>query len=601
MHAARQQGHADHVHLRRVIAEKLQARDVILQRSPQGLVSLFGGSFGGNSGGGGNGKGNGDRGKGRGQGNGRGGNGNGNSNSGNNGNGGNTGGNGGSQSTSSTTTEAKATASTASSQAPAQTSNTPTTPGPNSDGNGSNNGSTGDNGNNTNNGASNNNGGNSKPSDGAREGDANSKADSSSTVSNKATSSVETGASSSTKSANDGTSSSSGSATVLGGVGPTTSADGTAPTESGTGSPLAVSGATAKPGMSGSLIAGIVIVCLLIFFFFLALFVRRRWISRRRDRVERWWFTRKRNSQTYDDKKPEPVHFNEKALPDPPNPDLRGSFAPSFERGPSPLDLASIVPSAPPIAEVRAHHSQGHHAQMDSDRFSIGSASSGGSSQYIVVHNPHRRGSKTESFKFPKPPTILASEAPSVHSRSGSGQSGLSSASRTSLAAVCHGTSSGSLNKLPPSSLSRPPVTATQPLTVKTKLSADKIPNPFMDAGERSATSTIFNPFTRSPFDDEQAFSAVGNFAEIETIRRPYQRTLPDELEVTVDEKVRILEIFDDGWAMVERIRVGEPNETPAERGLVPVACLRDIDEDLSTFLNTKQVQAFQVANQTTE
>ncbi|KAF5320124.1 hypothetical protein D9611_010266 [Ephemerocybe angulata] len=584
MHAARQQGHADHVHLRRVIAEKLQARDVILQRSPQGLGSLFGGSFGGNRGGGGNGKGNNDGGKGRGQGNGRGGNGNGNSNSGNSGNGGNSGGNGGSQSTSTTTTKAGAT-STSSSQAPAQTSNTPTTPGPNSDGNANTDGGTGDNGNNTNNGAANNNGGNSKQSDGAKEGDATSKTDSSSTVSNKATSSVETGAASSTKSANDGTSSSSGSATVLAGVGPTTSADGTAPTESGTGSPLAVSGATAKPGMSGSLIAGLVILFLLIFFFVLALFVRRRWISRRRDRVERWWFTRKRNSQSYDDKKPEPVHFNEKALPDPPNPDLRGSSAPSFEREPSPLDLASIVPSAPPIAEVRAHHGQGHHAQMDSDRFSIGSASSGGSSQYIVVHNPHRRGSQTESFKFPKPPP--------------------SSRARHPLCTLAPVAASPVFPVHPElhsqHSLSHPPVTATQPLTVRTKLSADKIPNPFMDAGERSATSTIFNPFTRSPFDDEQAFSAVGNFAEIETIRRPYRRTLPDELEVTVDEKVRVLEIFDDGWAMVEQIRVGKPDETPVERGLVPVACLRDIDEDLSTFLNTKQVQAFQVANQTTE
>lgn len=308
--------------------------------------------------------------------------------------------------------------------------------------------------------------------------------------------------------------------------------------------------------------------------------------------MQKWWFTRKPTPQTFDEKPPSPV-YNEKALPAPP----RGADASSFDmRAASPLDLANIIPSVPPSAEVRNHHgTMGHYTQANPDRLSIDSANAGTTesecSQFIILRNPLRPGaSDDESFKFPKPPATVPTEAPSIHSRTGSGHSGMSY--NSSVVAAC-GAGSGSASSLPgPSSLSRPPLTAPPP---PPPLKMDVIPNPFIDPGQSSA-STISNPFGST--DDDHALGMVGNFQEIETIARPYKPTLSDELAVTVGERVRVLEVFNDGWAAVEK--PGNGSADPA-RGLVPVACFREETEDLSRFLNTKRVQSFQVAKQTVE
>lgn len=105
------------------------------------------------------------------------------------------------------------------------------------------------------------------------------------------------------------------------------------------------------------------------------------------------------------------------------------------------------------------------------------------------------------------------------------------------------------------------------------------------------------NPFETSE-EGYYALASVGNFAEVETIRRPYTPTLSDELQVSVGDRIKVLEIFNDGWASVEKVAA---EDGQAMKGLVPIACLREANEDLSAFLHTRTVQSFHVAKQTVD
>ncbi|KAJ2918918.1 hypothetical protein MD484_g1552, partial [Candolleomyces efflorescens] len=384
-------------------------------------------------------------------------------------------------------------------------------------------------------------------------------------------------------------------ATVDSGASPS----GTTLVESGSSGPLVATGA-AKTGLPISAIAAIVVIALLAFLLVLVLLVRRRWVSRRRNRMERWWSTNKSPSQDYNEKTrdfaPGLVQSNQ-------------ALGNGLATG---LDHASIVPAAPPVAEVRVPHSGamdtsspmvfGHpvstsRRNLDSDRLSVGSSASNdsNSSKFFVVHHPVKNDSCRESFKFPKPPSLnTTSELASIHTRNGSGVSG------SSYAAVC----STPLATKAPSGLSQPPITPPDPDQVdsakgKDSSSAHNIPNPFLDSptGTHSSNPSLANPFASNPFDDDkQSLASVGKFAGVETVRRLFQPTLADELEVGVNDRVAVLELFDDGWAMVEKIQ--DVGGCPQQKGLIPIACLREANQDLSSFLNTKVVPSYRVSSQ---
>jgi hypothetical protein len=134
----------------------------------------------------------------------------------------------------------------------------------------------------------------------------------------------------------------------------------------------------------------------------------------------------------------------------------------------------------------------------------------------------------------------------------------------------------------------------------KDSSSVNNIPNPFLDSptGTHSSNTSLANPFASNPFDDDkQGLASVGKFAGVEIVRRPFQPSLPDELEVAVGDRVAVLEVFDDGWAMAERIQDG-PGGCPQQKGLIPIACLREANQDLSSFLNTKVVPSYRVSSQ---
>ncbi|KZT52740.1 hypothetical protein CALCODRAFT_520529 [Calocera cornea HHB12733] len=52
-----------------------------------------------------------------------------------------------------------------------------------------------------------------------------------------------------------------------------------------------------------------------------------------------------------------------------------------------------------------------------------------------------------------------------------------------------------------------------------------------------------------------------------------YSPQLPDELPLTIGERVRVIEVYEDGWAMVERVGPG-PTGGMLEKGVAPAECL---------------------------
>ncbi|RXW22296.1 hypothetical protein EST38_g3554 [Candolleomyces aberdarensis] len=594
MHAVRR--HADHAHLRRITVQKLQSRKLssLDSRSPQ-----FGFGFG-NGNGNGNGRGNGNR------------------------NGGGNGGDGGrgnsrfdrltswlgdripTQRTSTTPVRAATNIpaprpTTVQSGAPAAPSTPAPTPSPDRGSNGGGN-----------------DGGNNGGNDGGNNGQSTSRT---STSANREanTSTSETGPRVASE-----TSTNTATATGIGGVSNVgvldsvvpngqTNANGvpsatlgsdaspsvSAPGESGSSGPLVATGA-AKTGLPTSAIAAIVVISLLVFLLVLVFLVRRHWMSRRRDRMHRWWSTNKPSSQDYNEK----AHDFAPGLVQS-TPAQGGGLASGF-------DHSSIVPTAPPVAEVRVPHGVtnspppmvfGHplsasRRTIDSDRLSVGSAVSNdsNSSKFFVVHHPVKNDNYRESFKFPKPPSLnTTSELASIHTRNGSGVSG------TSYAAVC----STPIATKAPSALSQPPITPPDPDSAhdqtdrgKDSSSANSIPNPFLDSpGSHTSDLSIPNSFAPNPFDDQQALASVGKFAEVEIVRRPFQPTLADELQVAVNDRVAVLEVFDDGWATVQKLQDG-PSGSAQQKGLIPIACLREVNQDLSSFLNTKVVPSYRVSSQ---
>jgi hypothetical protein len=114
------------------------------------------------------------------------------------------------------------------------------------------------------------------------------------------------------------------------------------------------------------------------------------------------------------------------------------------------------------------------------------------------------------------------------------------------------------------------------PIASPTAASAD-FPNPFVDAA--SASSTLV----------PGAIVPQGEAAELQTIRRPFQPTLSDELGVNIGDQIRIVHMFDDGWAQVEKAT----GTGVGTSGLIPIDCLREENEELPTFLSSKRVSSY--------
>ena len=314
-------------------------------------------------------------------------------------------------------------------------------------------------------------------------------------------------------------------------------------------------------------IAAIVIICVALFLALLIFFLRRRSRARRKAQANTWWFSRKRTSKTYADR-------NSAEILVAGSQSARNSFAAS-----------PTIPRPPPMAEVGRVTASSLQAIIDKSRYTPevpnnrDSVISGHSedSQFLFVNirnscqltpSASRELSPiSQAFAFPKPPSPVGDRA-SAYSRP-------SSHHGTLRAIMRRPNSNDSLFS------SFPPV-PTPPAAVSLIGEDPFASDPFVD---------------NNPFENSQPTAAPAALKDI--IRRPYQRVLQDEITVSVGECVHVLTTFDDGWAYVVKVPVpgsgGEDNENVSggNKGLIPINCLRESDEDLSAFIAAKRLSSY--------
>ncbi|KAF7980655.1 hypothetical protein HWV62_37478, partial [Athelia sp. TMB] len=356
---------------------------------------------------------------------------------------------------------------------------------------------------------------------------------------------------------------------------------------SGTGSVNSSnSSAAAKHGMSGGAVAGIVIALLLILGGIAVVVMRRRTNAKRNARMDEWAGTASLTSAGSSTNRTADGTIGTG------NRSARSSFATNFDHGlqfrvESPaftgpefnfdaLSAAATAsgPTVPPMAEVRTG------TLVNTARFSSSSSNSSQSqhSQYLDVPNVPvsppvaaspmsvRPFSPSEAFSFPKPPAEASSET-------------------------------DWLNRSHPNS----PIESMRTLTPQK--AAAKRHSANMEINDRSFAPPMPNPFSdpapeTSPFTDAAALSATRasltpeelSNAPIEVVRRPFAPTLEDEVAAVPGDRVRVVKVFDDGWAYVE-------NVATFAQGLIPIDCLREAGEELPAFLASKRVSSMSNAS----
>lgn len=320
---------------------------------------------------------------------------------------------------------------------------------------------------------------------------------------------------------------------------------------------------TTKHGLSGAALTGILVACLLLLLAVILVYLRRRAILRRGQRREAWW--ERRNNQTTTTTTDSTVRFRSS---------VRSSFATTFDHGLTPQFTLETghLPPLPPMAELRDDRrlvsplpdpaqvlvslETSQNTGSSENRLSFASTEDTHDThtQYLYVANSLLTGeittpmsvrpfSPSESFAFPKPPK--------------------------------EGTDRSS---------SRPVSILTETTTKTLALFTPPLP------------PTALNPFADPYPPPTSSLQLQPAFDQIEVVHRPFSPTRDDELGVSVEDTVKILRIFDDGWALVERVpgpddappRTG--TETPLQAGLIPLDCFRLPGQDLPSFFSEKRV-----------
>ncbi|KAF9222956.1 hypothetical protein BS17DRAFT_796354 [Gyrodon lividus] len=248
-----------------------------------------------------------------------------------------------------------------------------------------------------------------------------------------------------------------------------------------------------------------------------------------------------------------------------------------------------VVPEFPPMAEVRERNSVllstgGAVARRESMN-SMMSNGSDPDTQFLIVPTNQdvmdpptpmsvRPFSPSESFSFPKPPVPQKSPDWSSNRLSNSfffapGGQGYTSA-QSSAATLVH------INTPPRALTTDLPLAAVSTSLFQHQVSTTSAPS--------SPVVAVTIP-AADPFADPTKLE----FADVEVIRRPFMPTMDDELAVLPGDKVRIMQVFDDGWAVVEKFTASKCNE----RGLIPVDCLREAGQALPVFLAQKRVSSY--------
>lgn len=327
---------------------------------------------------------------------------------------------------------------------------------------------------------------------------------------------------------------------------------------------------------------------------------------------------------------------------------VRSSFETSVDQSQTPTQtpprLDVDVPALPPMAELRRHGepllvnldgpsspqitvpqftftATGAATNKDS-RFSVGTISSVGSDgqgQWLIVNRNSlmvpeigtpmsvRPFSPTESFAFPKPPTTAdkttSGEWGSTFSRPTSSHTLKSPVVEAGVVPALPVVPSPTANPF-----SDPDPMALHAVAVAALGVYDSVPVPASaitraaSAGLTLSSAPLRAAPARDPFADPETpptpRSAVNpEFFEVEIIKRPFVPNLEDELAVDVADRVKILHMFDDGWALVEKNPVvegsGKGKMRESEKGLIPIDCFRDPGVDVTSFIEAKRVSSY--------
>ena len=191
--------------------------------------------------------------------------------------------------------------------------------------------------------------------------------------------------------------------------------------------------------------------------------------------------------------------------------------------------------------------------------------------------------SPTESFAFPKPPTTNEKKSSMNSSRSSSGHA--FSVRNPSMV-------DEKVPALPVRAAN--PFHDPDPFIIYSTAAAATVAAIPCSGGDSDAPvreAAVANSLTTNPFADPEPCTTSNNdtnrvgsfndeFMEIERIKRSFDPSLDDELGVVPGDKVRIIEVFSDGWAIVEKnpscglVDVKGKGREP-EQGLIPIECLR--------------------------
>ena len=234
-----------------------------------------------------------------------------------------------------------------------------------------------------------------------------------------------------------------------------------------------------------------------------------------------------------------------------------------------PSDLSGSIVAVPPASHA-VESSSSPTIRVTADRSSIHSSSSSSPSRppsqvssllYLVAPPPAAEGSPslspisvrpfspTESWAFPKPPQGDESVRLVSQIRSGS---------------VTNSSQSHESPGFPAENLRGPSAVAENPFA--------EPENPFADPA--SAVAWPESPTVPS--------------AVVETVRRAFVPSMPDEMAVDVGDLVRVVRQFDDGWAVVQ-------NAGTDAQGLVPLDRIHDDEKGASgpAFLAKKRVSSY--------